>query len=103
MARVVVTPSADADAAEILAFLAAEAGIGVAAKYNAAFERLYDHWADFPNSGAPRPKVGSKVRIGIVSPYVVIYKLTEADGAVRVLRIVHGRRKITGKLLRGAS
>ncbi|MDE3177334.1 MAG: type II toxin-antitoxin system RelE/ParE family toxin [Pseudomonadota bacterium] len=103
MARVVVTPSADADTAEILAFLAAKAGLGVAAQYNASFERLYDHWADFPESGAPRPRVGARIRIGVVSPYVVIYRHTEDDNTVRVLRIVHGRRMVTGKLIRGGS
>ena len=69
--------------------------------YNASFERLYEHLADFPGSGPPRPKVGLQIRIGIVSPYVVIYRHTEADSIVRVLRIVHGSRRITGKLLRG--
>jgi toxin ParE1/3/4 len=58
--------------------------------------------ADFPDTGAPRPKIGSNIGIGVVSPYVVIYRHTEADGAVRVLRIVHGSRWITGKLLHGA-
>lgn len=103
MARVVITPSADEDTSGILAFLAAKAGYGVAVKYNASFEQLYDNLADFPDSGAPRPKVGSKLRIAIVSPYVVIYRYTETDDTVQVLRIVHGSRKITGKLLRGAS
>ena len=103
MARVIVTPSADADAAGIIAYLDAKAGYGVAARYNAAFEQLYDHLADFPDGGAPRSEIGSNIRIGVVSPYVVIYRHTEADGIVRVLRIVHGRRRITGKLLRGGS
>ena len=102
MARVIVTPSADADTAEIIAHLDAKAGHGVAAKYNASFEQLYDNLADFPDSGAARPEVGAKIRIGIVSPYIVIYRHTETDGVVRVLRIVHGSRRITGKLIRGA-
>jgi toxin ParE1/3/4 len=102
VARVLIAPSADADTAEIIAYLDAKAGHGVAARYNAFFEQLYLHLADFPDSGAPRPKVGSNIRVGIVSPYVVIYKHTEADRTVRVLRIVHGSRRITGKLLRGA-
>jgi hypothetical protein len=33
----------------------------------------------------------------------VIYKHSNADDVINVLRIVHGRRKITGKLLRGVS
>ena len=39
MAQVAFTADADADTAEILAFLAATAGFNVAAKYNAAFEK----------------------------------------------------------------
>ena len=101
MARVIITPSADADTAEIIAYLDAKAGHGIAAKYRASFERLYDQLADFPDSGPPRRQVGSKIRIGIVSPYIVIYRHTESDSIVRVLRIVHGSRRITGKLLRG--
>jgi toxin ParE1/3/4 len=81
VARVVVTPSADADTAEIIAYLDAKTGYGVAAKYNASFEQLYDDLADFPDSGAPRPKVGAKIRIGIVSPYIVIYRYKETTAS----------------------
>jgi toxin ParE1/3/4 len=101
VARVVVTPSADADTAEIVAYLEAKAGYPVAARYTASFERLYDFLADFPAAGAERPNLGAHVRIGIVPPYIVIYRHTETDGVVTVLRIVHGSRRITGKLLRG--
>ena len=55
MARIIVAPSADADTAEILAFLAANGGYGIAAKYNASFEQLYDNLADFPASGRRAP------------------------------------------------
>jgi toxin ParE1/3/4 len=103
VARVVVTPSADADAAEIIADLEAKAGFVVAARYNASFERLYDILADFPGTGPPRPALGAHIRIGVVLPYIVIYSHTETDGVVRVLRIVHGSRRISGTLLRGAS
>jgi toxin ParE1/3/4 len=78
VAKVVVTPSADADTARIIAHLKATAGYVVAARYSASFERL-----------------------GIVPPYIVIYRHTEAGNVVRVLRIVHGSRRITGKMLRG--
>jgi toxin ParE1/3/4 len=43
--------------------------------------------------------LGSNIRIGIVSPYIVIYRHSEGDDTVTLLRIVHGRRKITGKML----
>jgi toxin ParE1/3/4 len=44
--------------------------------------------------------LGPNVRIGIVSPYIVIYRYAKNDDLVVVLRILHGRRKITGKMLR---
>jgi plasmid stabilization system protein ParE len=72
-------------------------------RYNASFERLYDILADFPGAGPPRPALGAHIRSGVVLPYIVIYSHTETDGVVRVLRIVHGSRRISGKLLRGAS
>jgi toxin ParE1/3/4 len=99
MARVVFTASVDADSASILVDLNTKAGKPTVVKYRALFRKFYEHLADFPDSGAPRPNVGPTIRIGIVSPYIVIYRYTEADSTVMVLRIVHGRRKITGKLL----
>ena len=45
----------------------------------------------------------ARIRAGIASPYILIYSLMEADDIVGVPRIVHGSRRITGKLLRGAS
>jgi len=103
MARLVFTAAADADADSIYQYLYTKAGKPTVVKYRAAFKSLYEHLAEFSNSGAPRPKIGSEIRIGIVHPYIVIYRHTEADRIVRVLRIVYGSRKITGKLLRGAS
>ncbi len=100
MARAVVTPSADADTAEIIAYLEAKV---VAARTTASFERLYDHLPDFPAAGAARPNLGAHIRIGIVPPYIVITRHAGTDGVVTVLRIVHGSRRITGKLIRGVS
>lgn len=99
MARVVIASSADADYAEILADLAAKAGWRVAAQYNERFESLYDRLANHPRSGAPRPALGPHMRIGIVSPYIVIYN-NENEDTVTILRIVHGRRRIAGTMLR---
>ena len=99
MTRVVVSSVADADTANILAYLASKAGRATAVKYNALFESLYDRLADHPDSAPTRPALGPNVRIGIVPPYIVIYDHEQAAGLVTVLRIVHGRRRITGKLL----
>jgi toxin ParE1/3/4 len=98
MARVVIASSADADYAEILTDLTAKAGWRTASKFDELFEKLYDRLADHPRSGQPRPALGQNIRIGVVSPYIVIYR-NEDDHTVTVLRIVHGRRRITGKTL----
>ncbi len=99
MARVIVAAPADADTADIIAYIAAKAGYNVAGQYVVSFEKLYDRLAGHPGSGATRPALGPRVRIGIVSPYIVIYEHDAASDTVTILRIVHGRRRITGKLL----
>ena len=99
MARIIVTTSASADQAAILKHLHAKAGLGTLVKFRSLFGALYDRLADHPASGPRRTALGSNIRIGIVSPYIVIYRHSEGDDTVTVLRIVHGRRKITGKML----
>jgi toxin ParE1/3/4 len=102
MARVIIASSADADYAEIIADLAAKAGWRMAAKYDELFKRLYDRLADHPGSGAPRPALGQNIRIGNVSPYIVIYRNDDVSNTVTVLRIVHSRRRISGRMLGSA-
>jgi len=103
VARIIITEPADADSTEIIRDLTAKAGELVADRYEAEFDALYRQLERFPSSGSPRPALGRLVRIGIVSPYIVIHEYLEADDAVTIMRIVHGRRRITRKLLRGAS
>ena len=103
MARVVVSTVAQADTATILRDLASKAGLGVAADYAAFLEVLYDRLATHPDSGAPRPAYGRHVRIGLVWPYVVAYRHVPNSDLVGIIRVVHGSRHITGKLLAGAS
>jgi toxin ParE1/3/4 len=99
MARVTFTASAAADSAAILSDLNAKAGRQIATKFGNGFTKLYDRLAGHPESGPPRPALGPNIRIGIVSPYIIIYRYIEADDVITVLRIVHGHRKIAGKLL----
>jgi len=91
---------ADADIDSIFVYLTARAGRRVAADYVRSLELLYDRLADHPASSPRRPALGRDIRIGIVSPFVVIYRHGEGDDTVTVLRVVHGRRDITRKLLR---
>lgn len=99
MARIVYASSAYADSAEILTYLTDSFSQPTAKKFDVRFEQLFNRLAAFPLIGAPRPSVGPSIRIGIVAPYVVIYRYVAADDTVTVLRIVHGRRKISGELL----
>ncbi len=55
-----------------------------------------------PESCEARPKLGAHIRVGVVVPYLVIYRHASGDNTVSILRILHGRRKITGKLLQGS-
>jgi toxin ParE1/3/4 len=76
-----------------------KAGARTALKFRLLFKALFDRLADHPAIGPRRPALGRDVRIGIVSPYIVIYRYDGADDTVTVLRIVHGRRDITVRLL----
>jgi toxin ParE1/3/4 len=99
VARVVLTASADADTAFILRDLAAKAGANIAGRYDAEFDTLYRRLERFPESGSPRPALGAIVRIGIVSPYNVIHEYIAADDVVTVMRLLHGRRRVTRRML----
>lgn len=72
MARVDFSARAKGDLTGILTFLVQDSGLRTATKYDASFARLFDRLADHPVSGAPRPNLGRQVRIGVVSPYVLI-------------------------------
>jgi toxin ParE1/3/4 len=97
--RVIITDPADADSAEIIKDLTGKAGVLVADRYEADFDELYGRLATFPGSGSPRPKLGRFIRIGVVSPYVVVYRHIPDDDVVAIIRILHGRRRITRRML----
>lgn len=97
MTRLVLTPAALNDANEIFEYLAAEAGRAVADKYRMSFDNLFRLLRDYSDVGPVRSRLGRGVRIGVVDPYLAIYR-HDLD-TVTVLRIVHGRRRITGAML----
>ena len=99
MARFILSASASADQTEIINDLNSTAGLRTATKFRGLFSTLYVNLTDHPAIGAPRPALGRNIRIGIVSPYIIIYRHSEGDDTVTVLRIVHGRRRITSRLL----
>src|SRR5438874_9979297 len=101
MIRVVVTDLADADTAKIINDLARDAGPAVASDYNTRIEALYDRLANAPESYQARPKLGANIRVGVVFPYLVIYRYLKADDTVSIIRVIDGRRNVTRRLLRG--
>jgi toxin ParE1/3/4 len=98
---VIVSPRAEADETDILEYLARVAGPRVALAYGHRFRDVYRLLSEHPDSGAPRPAVGRNVRHSVVAPFILLYR--HERGAVLVLRIVHGRRRITGATLRRTS
>jgi toxin ParE1/3/4 len=99
MTRLVVTPEADADGIEIIAYLYREAGVRVAEEYNRRFQHTLARLVDLPETGAPRKSLGTYTRVAIVQPYLLIYDYVPEDDTLTLLRILHGRRNITVALL----
>ncbi|MBV8963091.1 MAG: type II toxin-antitoxin system RelE/ParE family toxin [Hyphomicrobiales bacterium] len=60
---------------------------------------MYRRLGYFPGIGSSRPRLGQDIRILPLLPYVVIYRHAERDDIVSIVRILHGRRNITGGLL----
>ena len=96
MARVVVSTVAQTDTATILRDLAMKAARGGAADYTASLKALGrpSRWR------APRPGMSALDSSGRMS---WAYRHVPDSDLVGVIRVLHGSRHITRKLLRGAS
>jgi toxin ParE1/3/4 len=81
-------------------YLAREAGTVVAETYGRLFRAKITDLLHWPESGAPRPNLGEAVRVAVVSPYLIIYQHDGRDDTLILLRILHGRRNVTDRLLR---
>jgi toxin ParE1/3/4 len=100
MARVGLTQTAHRDLTKILVEIFKNAGASSLHKYDSQFSRTLARLEQFPNSGALRPKLGRNTRLCVVYPYLVYYRHSVAADSVLVLRILHGRRRITRETLR---
>lgn len=99
MTRLVVAREAELDRDAILNYLEQEAGARTAAAYAERFARTVERLCDFPGSGAPRPSLGAHTRVAIVYPYLLIYDYEQDTNTLLLMRIVHGRRRISRRLL----
>jgi len=97
-AEIVVSAAALNDIESIIEHLTREAGPNVAAKYRRELLRIFALLRDQPGLGARRPKLGRGVRLTIIAPYLVFYR--HDDRTATILRVLHGRRKISAALLR---
>jgi toxin ParE1/3/4 len=99
MTWLVVTADAATDVNEILDYLKREASPRVAEEYGQKFRRTQERPVEFTGLGSRRPELGGDTRIGIVQPYILIYDYTKRDDTLTLLRVVHGKRNITSRLI----
>jgi toxin ParE1/3/4 len=99
MARLRLAPAAARDLQKISDDITAAAGERVALGFIGRLRRSLEGLPDFPRMGRLRAGFGPGVRSWALSPYVAFYRQSGPD--VEIIRIVHGRRKITRSLLRG--
>lgn len=100
MARLIVSPEAQADVSSILSYLRLKAGATVADKYADGLDAAADRLIQHPGIGPPRPQLGADARVTMIDPYLLIYDYHRDRDVVVVLRVVHGRRNITMGLIR---
>lgn len=99
MTTLVVTAHAHRDFDDILHHLDDMAGQRTAQAYADRFANALERIEQFPSAGPQRPALGPCARIAIVLPYMLIYDYSEADGRLVLLRVLHGRRRMTERLL----
>jgi toxin ParE1/3/4 len=99
MAQVRLSTVAQADFDEILDYLTQAAGTRTAADYAERLRACVNRIAEFPGLGSPRRRLGPQTRATSVDPYLIFYDAGPRSKIVHVLRILHGRRNITPRLI----
>ncbi len=103
MVRVDFSVLAIADLANILSELTRDAGFRVAEKYRRDFDRLIlTHLSVFPEMCQARPRLGAHICAGVVHPYLVVHRYNPSEPVVTIIRVLHGRRRITRVLVNTA-
>jgi toxin ParE1/3/4 len=90
--RLLWSPTALNDLAEIWTYLAGEASDAIAAAQMQKLNARCDALTAFPFSGRSRDELKPGLRAVVASPYVVLYRVS--DESVEIMHIVHGRRDI---------
>jgi len=84
-------PQAEVDLEAIGDYVAADNPFA-AVRLVDAFEARWRLLALHPFSGAPREDIAPGIRHLVLGEYLTFYRI--ADGAIEILRVLHGRRKI---------
>jgi toxin ParE1/3/4 len=98
VAQLRFAPAAARDLQRISGDIKAVRGERFALAFVARLRRSLEGLVAFPRMGRRRPRFGSDVRSWAFPPYVAFYRQSGDD--VEIIRIVHGRRKLTRALLR---
>ena len=100
MAKVVVAAGARKDIKRLARLLAAHGGIAPAVDFADSIVALSTRLESFPKICALRPRLGPGIRVAVLAPYLALYRHSETDDRVVILRVLHGRRNITADFLK---
>lgn len=87
--RLIVSPPAQRDLADILLYTLQQYGSAQEEKYAAALDNKLNFLRDHPTAGRLRPELGEGYRSLRVNQPIIYYALT--DTAVYIARILHSR------------
>lgn len=99
MTRLDVTRRAVRDIDEIFDYLAGVAGGRTAERHYFRIQRTIERLVDWPESAQRRTALGQNVRLAVVAPFVVIYRYEPEKDLLTVLRVLHGRRNVTNRMI----
>lgn len=96
MLSIIRTDRADEDLIEIWTYIAVE-NISAADRVLDAIGARWDSLARHPYSGVARDDIAPGIRHLVSSEYLTFYRLK--GSAVEIVRVLHGRRKISPKVI----
>ena len=99
MTRLVISAKIKVDIAEIASQLEEKAGRATAERYLLQFARATRRLMEMPRCGASRPVLGLLTRRIVIRPYLLIYDYDHVEDTVILLRILHGRRRVTSAMV----
>ena len=101
MTAIIVSPHAEADLEDLNASIMAAAGDGIANSYCQRIVGTIQRLSAIPlAAGHPGPKLGDGLRCHPFGKYNIYLKYDVGSDTLYVVRILHGRRNITKRLIK---